>query len=312
VSGIVGTGPLVEPLIDRLLTDAVPAMAGRGTTAAVWEAVTAHRGHHRAWYGDLLGPLRVPASSVAEFVAALRPGDDSVRIVLAAERDDRAPDDGPGTPSNHPLEALRRARSLLLDNHRVELVGIEVPLADFLTPPDADEVPPPDAVRQATRRALEWLDFSVTAWLRVEAVPGWVPAFDILAEDAAENVALLLPRPAWAAEPAATATVLHALSERKLPFAVVGGVDRLVTHANGFGLLNVLCAVRGEVAGAGVDEVASVLAQTSLEPLAATARRITPAEAAAVRDLLPWIHAGGVRDVVEALELAGLIAPDAA
>jgi hypothetical protein len=310
--GGLDTGPVVEPLLDGLLLDAVPSLSGDGAGPGdVALAVAAHREHRRAWYGDLLGPLRVPASAVEAFIYALRPGDDSIRIVLTAERDDRAPFDGPCAPSNHPLTQVRRARAQVLDNHRVELTGIELALADFLIG-DEDGVPAPGAVRDATRRALDALDFTVPAWLTVEAVPSWVPAFDVLAEDAAESVALRLPKPAWAPEPGLTASVLHALSERDLPFAVVGGVEGLSTTANGFGLLNLLTAVRAETTGVATDEVATGLAEPSLERLASAARAVTPAEAAAVRDLLQSVSPDSVRDVVDALELEGLIAPDAA
>jgi hypothetical protein len=285
-------------LLDGLLLDVIPAT---GTAAAV----QAHRDHRRAWYGDLLGPLRVPASAIEGFIYALEPGDE-LRVMLTADRDGES-DDEPGVGAN-PLELLRRARAQVLDNHRIELVGVELPLADFLVT-DPDRVPAPGAFEDATRRALDWLDFSVPAWLTVEAVPSWTPAFDVLAEDAAENVGLVLPHPAWTPEPTATATVLHDLVRRELPFAIVGGVGGLASTPEAVGLLNVLTAVRGLMTGEPVEAIATLLAERDAGPLVAAVSRLTPAEAKTVRDFLPTVSAPVVATVT-ALEKAGLIIPE--
>jgi hypothetical protein len=288
---------LTEALFDGLLLDTV------NTTGAA-EATAAHREHRQAWYGDLLGPARVTASAIEAFIYALRPGDE-LRVVLTVDRDDET--DAHTHPSD-PLDGLRRARAQVLDNHRIELVGIELPLADFLVadPRSADRVPAPSAFREATERALDRLDFSVPAWLTVEAVPSWTPAFDVLVEDAAENVGLILPHPAWTPEPTATAQALVDLVHRDLPFAVVAGVSGLASSGEAVGLLNVLVAVRGLMIGEPVEAIATVLAERDAGPLISAVSRLTPAEAATIRRFLPTVAAPITATIAE-LEKAGLI-----
>ena len=293
-AGHFGTGPVVEPLLDDLLSDfvpAVPTVAGAPSEAgagAVALAVAVHRDHHAAWYGDLIGPLRVPASATTAVLAALRPGDHAQPIVLT-----------PDPAADDLLGRLRTARSLLLDNHRVELVGIELPFAAA------------DSAADAARRALDALDFTVPAWFMVKAEPGWEPAFDVLAQDGAESVALYLPQPS-AGVFSGVAGVLRALIDRELPYAVTDGIAGLVTTDAGHGLLNLLCATRAALNGAETAELATILAETETAPLAAAARRMSEADAAIVRAFLPTISGPSIRDLVDALEAEGLIEPDAA
>ena len=54
-------GVSVPPLLRGLCDDA--AVFPPGNTP-LGEAVTAHRAHHDAWYGDLVGPFVVPAGSI--------------------------------------------------------------------------------------------------------------------------------------------------------------------------------------------------------------------------------------------------------
>jgi hypothetical protein len=294
-AGHLGTGPVVEPLLDDLLSDlvppvrdvaGVPAETGAGPVA---QALAAHREHHAAWYGDLIGPLRVPASATGSLLAALRPGDHALPIVLT-----------PDPASDDLLGRLRAARTLLLDNHRVELVGVELPFAAA------------DSAADAARLALDALDFTVPAWFMVRAEPGWEPAFDVLAQDGAESVALYLPAPDSPKIVTGVAAVLRALIDRELPYAVTDGLAGLVSTPGGHGLLNLLCATRAALNGAETPELATILAETEIAPLASVARRMSEADAAIVRAFLPTVSVPSIRDLVEALEAAGLIEPDAA
>jgi hypothetical protein len=295
-AALAGTGPVVEPLLDDLLSDLVPAVPvavpgmplGAGV-APVARALAEHRDHHRAWYGDLIGPLRVPASATEALLGALLPGDHALPIVLT-----------PDPASDNLLANLRTARALLLDNHRVELVGIELPFAAA------------DSAADAARLALDALDFTVPAWFMVKAEPGWEPAFDVLAQDGAESVALYLPRPSSAAVFDGVAAVLRALIDRELPYAVTDGISGLVSTPNGHGLLNLLCATRAALNGAEADELAAVLAEPSPDPLASAARRMSEADAAIVRAFLPTVSGPSIRELVDELVVEGLIAPDAA
>jgi hypothetical protein len=318
-AGHPGTGPVVDPLLDDLLTDAVPfvptgpddnAEGGAGkpdpeAARAVGRALAEHRDHRRAWYGDLVGSIRVPASATSSFVAALQSGDHRLPIVLT-----------PDPTSKDPVGDLRAARYLLLDNHRVELTGVELPFS--VAPAGAYHGDPGPARAEAARKALDELDFSVAAWFMAPAVPGWEPAFDVLAQDGAESVALFLPPPQSPAVVAGVAGVVRYLIDRELPFAAAGGVHGLATNERGYGLLNVLGTVRAALNGADADELAAILAfpagaaEGGIEPLAAAARRMSEADAATVRAFLPAIGCPSIRDLIEALQSEGLIAPEAA
>jgi hypothetical protein len=293
-AGHPGIGPVVEPLLDDLLSDFVPAVPSVGEVSdlaagAVARALAEHREHRAAWYGDLIGPLRVPASATVSLLGSLRPGDHALPITLT-----------PDPASDDLLTSLRAARALLLDNHRVELVGVELPFAAA------------DSAANAARRALDALDFTVPAWFMVKAEPGWEPAFDVLAQDGAESVALYLPEPSGPEIFTGIAAVLRALIDRELPYAVTDGITGLVATVAGHGLLNLLCATRAALNGAETPELAAILAESEITPLAAAARRMSEADAAIVRAFLPMISAPSIRELVEDLEAADLIEPDAA
>jgi hypothetical protein len=288
-AGLSGSGPVVEPLLDDLLSGTVPAVPAGWPSAPIEQALTEHRDHRQAWYGDLIGPLRVPASATEALLGSLLPGDHALPIVLIPDAD-----------SEDLLGRLRVARSALLDNHRVELVGVELPFADA------------DSVADAARRTLDALDFTVPAWFMVPAGPGWEPAFDVLAQDGAESVALHLPEPRSMDVFDSVAVVLRALIDRELPYAVTHGIGGLVSTPAGHGLLNLLCATRAALNGAGTAELSTILAEPSPDPLASAARRMSEADAAIVRAFLPAVSVPSVRELVEALELEGLISPDAA
>lgn len=280
-----GTGPVVEPLLDGLLVDTV-----RGTdTQDVEQALAAHRDHRRAWYGDLIGPLRVPVPATEQVIYALHPLDAGLPVVLVAEPT--------GDDDLALLESLRRARFQLLDNHRVELTAVELPFAGEAAGPVADRA----------RSMLDSLDFTVPAWFSVPAEPGWEAAFDVLAADGAENVALHLTGTAEA-----TAAAVRALIDRDLAFAVTTGLSGLVTDSAGFGVLNLLCATRAALNGAEAAQMAAVLAQTDVAPLAAAVRRMSEADAATARAFLPVLAPPSIRRTIRELQAEGLIEPEAA
>jgi hypothetical protein len=288
-----GTGPVVEPLLDGLLADVVRTdEAGRYTRAAADESLVAHRDHRRAWYGDLVGALRVPVPATEDVIYALHASDAGLPLVLVAG----AAPDGDDMAL---LEELRRARFQLLDNHRVELTGVELPLAGPGAGSPADRA----------RIMLDSLDFTVPAWFSCPAEPGWEEAFGVLAEDGAESVALALPGPSGAA---GLAAAMRVLIDRDLPYALTSGLSGLVTDEAGFGLLNALGATRAALNGAEADEMAVILAETRIEPLASAVRRMSEADAATVRAFLPVLVPPSIRETIAALEGEGLIEPDAA
>jgi hypothetical protein len=299
-----GSGPVVETLVDGLLADPVPlpppGPGGHepdgGTVAIerphVADALATHRDHRASWYGDLLGPLRVPTPAVADVAAGLVARDHGMPVTLVPP---------PGSPD--PLAELHAARALLIDDDRVQVTGVELPLPRAAEP------------ALAARAALAALNVSVPAWFVVPPDTAWLPALDVLAEDGAESVALHLggagaggPGDGWTG----AAAVLRRAVDLDVAVAVTGGGLPVVTDDSGCGLLNLLGAVRAALNGADVAEVAAVLAATTPEPLAAAARRMSDADAAVVRAFLPVVTCPSIRSVVEDLESLGLIAPDAA
>jgi hypothetical protein len=299
-------GPLAESLLDGLLAGVLPEPPG--PLDAVARAVQAHRDHRRSWYGDLIGPLGVPAACAVQLVDALRPTDHALPMVLL----------GPWSPQETALrtgvrvaqqdldELMRAARAQLLDDDRIALTGVELGLAQAPSPALAAEL------------TLAELDVAAPGWLRVPADARWVDALDVIAADGAEHVALVLPN---RAEDGADgnqhlATLIVAVVARGLRFCLVDppgglGID-LVTSGSAYGLLNLLCAVHEAVDGAEPAQVAAVLAQARPEELTRAARALSPGNAAGVRRLLDRVACASVRALVTDLEATGLIAPDVA
>ncbi len=264
-----GGGPAVPALFDGLLLAAGTVQAARETA--------------RAWYADLAGPLLVPATSTAGVQEQLGPADHGLRVVLVAEP---APGDPPG------LLGLREARNLLLDDDRLELTGVHVPL------------PAGDA-----EGLLAELDFSVPAWVEVPAAAGWEPALAALAADGAENLGLRLPPDAAAPGPDAervagqVAEIVRRAVDLDLTLRVTGAGGGAATTVQ---VLAALCAVRAALNGAEAAGIAAVLAERRTAPLAAALRRMSDADAAVARAFLDGVvvpHAGQVAHDLAALGL---------
>jgi hypothetical protein len=296
-------GTLVEGLLDGLLADFVPEPPGPLDFVA--RALEAHREHARAWYGDLIGPLGVPAVTTPQLVDALRPSDHAMRMVLL------------GPWGEAPEEWMRGARAQLLDDDRIELAGVEFGMAVASSPAGAAE------------KTLAGLDVSGPAWLRVPADPGWIEALDVIAQDGAERVALILPDVAEDSAHSRLAAMIQSLVSRNLSFCLVGApgaipID-LVTSDSAYGLLNLLCAAGRAVEAAAVGDLAAIgdnaarlahlaglLGQTDSETIIEESRRIGAEGAGAIRSRLERISCGSVRALVGDLERAGLIVPDVA
>jgi hypothetical protein len=262
-----GAGRVVDPLLEGLLI--APATAA------------ARREQARAWYAHLLGPWLVPAPAVPVLLAELTPGDVAVRVALAAEP---APVDPAG------VLGLRDARNRLLDDDRLELTAVHVPL-----PAGGDP-------ESALRALLADLDFTVPAWVEIPPVPGWERAVETLVADGAERLALRLPAPGEDA--AAAAAVLRLAVDRDLSLRAIGAGP-----ASAVGALVALCAVRAALNGAEAPELAAVLAEQTPTPLAAALRRMSEADAAVARVFLDGVVVESVQPVVDALAGWGLTGP---
>jgi hypothetical protein len=256
-----GTGTVVAPLVEGLLLG--PASVPR------------HREDRAAWYADLIGPLLVPASRVADLQEQLTSGDVGVRVILTAEP-------APGDPAG--LLTLREARDRLLDDDRLELTGVHVPL-----PPGT---PAPDLLAE--------LDFTVPAWVEVPAAAGWQEALAALAADGAERLALRLP--AERQGTGGAAAMLRQAVDSDLSLRITGAVP---TPA----VLAALGAVRAALNGAEAPEIAVILAERKTAPLAAALRRMSDADAAVARVFLDAVVVPDARDAVTDLVALGLVSP---
>lgn len=225
-------------------------------------------------HGDLLGPLVVRASALEGFRDRLPANAHALRVHLLADPDDAR--DG--------LATVREARNGLFDDDRVEVVGVQLAL-----PPGV----PPAAAAHAL---LDALDFTAPAWLEVPLTDGWQDALDVVAQDGTENVAVDL-----SADTAGLAAFVRRCADLGLAFRVGGRTpDGLASAVSGaspgepHGVLNLLCAVRATLAGAGPQEVAAVLRSTDTVALASALQATGPADAVAVRALLAAVD---VQDV---------------
>jgi hypothetical protein len=255
-----GEGPVVAPLVEALLV--APASPDRA------------RQQRAAWYADLLGPLLVPASALTSLQEGLTAGDVAVRVVLAAEP-------GPGDPAG--LLPLREARNRLLDDDRLELTDVFVPLSPGTAAPDL----------------LAELDFTVPAWVEVPPAAGWPDALAALAADGAERLALRLPGQGKDTE--GVAAMLREAVDADLSMRITGA------YATS-GVLRALCAMRAALNGAEAPEIAAILAERATAPLAAALRRMSEADAAVARVFLDAVVVEDVRAAVDDLVALGLVA----
>ncbi len=269
-----GESPVVMELLEALLDDAGP--------------LATHRAHRGAWYADLLSTLLVPAAAIDDVVAGLEPSDHARPVLLTAG-------DDPAVPAEVSRQHVRAARDLLAEDDRVEVVGVR------LAVPIGPRV-------EATSHLLHALDFSVPAWIEVSPLSGWQDVLRVIAADGAENLTLLLD----GASAEAAAGVLHTAVDEGLSFRLGGSALPAVTGAEGagYGWLNVLCAVRAALDGAGPAALAQILLTTQAAPITAELRRMGIAQAAAARELLVAVEIADVAEAAGELERLGLLTRD--
>ena len=247
--------PLVVPaLFARLVDDAAVFPPGN---APLPEAVTAHLVHRTAWYASLVGPLMVPASTVA-----------------AGELDPLLTPDAFPTASPPPLAfgivgdtgiAGAVAAASSLPSATARLSQIEVAVAKR----GEDPLPGLSELIAAT---AQWPDVDVYA--EIPLTWGLLGALDVVAQARAKGhrIAPKFRTGGLAAElfptPMELAAVICACRDRSLPFKLTAGLHRAIRHNDPetafthHGFLNVLAATMVAAAGAEVVEVAERLATT--------------------------------------------------
>ncbi|MET8833729.1 hypothetical protein ABZV78_07420 [Micromonospora sp. NPDC004540] len=234
----------VPRLLAGLVDDAAVFPPG---SAALPDAVTAHRQHRAGWYADLVGPLLLPASTLPDLPDLLAP-----EATLAV-----------GVIGDVPVGRLETA--LAEADARLAVRQVEAPVAK------RGEDPQPglaDLVKLAERLG------GTTVYAEIPLTFGLMGALDALAEARAGGlpVAAKFRTGGLAAElfptPVELAAVICACRDRELPFKLTAGLHHAIRHRDpetGFthhGFVNVLAATLAATGGAEVDGVAELLAAT--------------------------------------------------
>ena len=279
-------------LLHRLVDDAAVFPPGNASLA---DAVSGHAVHRSAWYADCVGPLLVPAASVADLVHVLDAPDavasataaQPLAIVLVAR-----PGAAPGTTT--------AALDALSGEPRVRVVGAELAwqegwrglgLGDL---PLALEVPRGDdsTVAVADVHTARGEGRPVVAKFRTGPTPTWP----------------------WPDE-AELAGFLGLCAQLGVPFKLTGGLHHAVRGRyavdgipeENHGVLDVLVATSAALAGASAPELAALLAVRDVTALADLVTAWPDATADAVRQAFTAYGCCTVTDPVGELVDLGLL-----
>jgi hypothetical protein len=271
--------PAERVLFQRLFDDAAVFPPG---LAPLPRAVSEHVERRKAPWADLVGPLLLPASAVEELLALERPERLEVAVI--------------GRPGTDPA-VVTQAVDRLGDDASIVLAGVEIGWSEGWQ----------EALHRGVPLSLE--------------VPAGVEPRRALAEIAASadertQVQAKFRTGATATTPAPTpaglATFLRACIDAELSFKLTGGLHHAFTHTTAegedqSGFLNVLCAVRWALNGAGVDELESLLTQRDPLPVMEMVTRMSGADASVVRAFFTSYGCCGVMDPIGDLSALGLI-----
>jgi hypothetical protein len=274
----------VPRLFARLVDDS--AFLAGGPLA---DAVAGHRAHRDAWYADLIGPLMLPSSALAELPAVLGGGAPLPVGVVA--------DAGPEALA----QAVRAAAA------HVEIAQVEAAVAKR----GEDPQPGLRLLLDLVRRLRP-----VPGYAEIPLTWGLLAALDTLAAARADGlpVSVKFRTGGLAAElfptPVELAAVICACRDRALRFKLTAGLHHAVRYTDpetGFvhhGFLNVLVATVAAARGAEVAEVAEILAATDPVPLIEPARSLR----AEARPLWDGFGASDVTEPLVDLRQLGLLA----
>ncbi|MDG4794311.1 hypothetical protein [Micromonospora sp. WMMD1082] len=235
-------------LVAGLVDDAAVFPPG---SASLPDAVAAHRRHRAAWYAELVGPLLLPVSRLAE-LALLLGADERIAV---------------GAIGDVPLGQLGKA--CVEADPRIEIRQVEAAVARR----GEDPLPGTAELVELGRTA------GSTVYAEIPLTFGLMSALDALAAARASGVpvAAKFRTGGLAAElfpsPAELAAVIGACRDRQVPFKLTAGLHHAVRHVDpetgfthhGFG--NVLAATLAAADGAAVDAVAELLTVRDERPL---------------------------------------------
>ncbi|WP_112601549.1 hypothetical protein [Micromonospora noduli] len=243
----------VPALLHGLVDDAAVFPPG---SAALHDALAAHRQHRAAWYADLVGPLLIPASDVAagELSGLVDPGEGLVVGVIG--------DTG--------IASLPFALSFLAPDG-VTARQVEVAVAK------RGEDPLPGIAELL--RLTDELPGVEAVYAELPLTFGLMGALDALVAARADGapIAAKFRTGGLAAElfptPTELAAVICACRDRGLPFKLTAGLHQAIRHLDpetGFthhGYANVLAATLAAADGDGVRSVAELLTVVDPRPL---------------------------------------------
>ncbi|MFF0821360.1 hypothetical protein ACFYUR_13335 [Micromonospora haikouensis] len=275
----------VPHLLAGLVDDAAVFPPG---SAALPDALAAHRRHRDSWYADLVGPLLVPASAVVS-------GELAATLAGGPGRSAGAPG-GPADPAALGGDSAggRLVVGLIGDTG---IDGLPAALAALPAGVTARQVEVAVAKRGedplpglTALLGLAGRSGGVDVHAELPLTFGLMGALDAVAAARADGVpvAAKFRTGGLAAElfptPVELAAVICACRDRALPFKLTAGLHHAVRHRDpetgfthhGFG--NVLAATLAAADGAEVDEVAAVLATTDPVPLVERARAARAAD----------------------------------
>ncbi|MFF5174037.1 hypothetical protein ACFY3U_15525 [Micromonospora sp. NPDC000089] len=249
----------VPRLLTGLVDDAAVFPPG---SASMPDAVAAHRIHRAAWYADLVGPLLLPASRLAE-LAGLLAHDERIAV---------------GVIGDLPLDEL--AKACAVADERIRIRQVEAAVGKR----GEDPLPGVATLVELARAGLDRPGGRIDWYAEIPLTFGLTAALDAVAAARAAGlpIAAKFRTGGLAAElfptPTELAAVICACRDRDLPFKLTAGLHHAVRHLDpetgfthhGFG--NVLAAVLAAVRDDDAVEVAVPLAVTNPSSLAERVR----------------------------------------
>ncbi|WP_076467054.1 hypothetical protein [Micromonospora avicenniae] len=248
----------VPALLDGLVDDAAVFPPG---SAALPDAVAAHRRHRDAWYAGLVGPLLVPASKLPELPALLA-ADERIAV---------------GVIADVPIGRLDGMRAGV--DRRIRVRQVEAAVARRGEDPQPGLAELVDLVRRERDTASGDDGQGLDVFAEIPLTFGLMGALDRLAAIRAEGlpIAAKFRTGGLAAElfptPIELAAVICGCRDRALPFKLTAGLHNALRHLEPetglvhHGFVNVLAATLAAAQGAGLEQVAELLTVTDPRPL---------------------------------------------
>lgn len=278
-------------LFTRLVDDAAMFPPGN---APLERAVTEHLGHRTAAYGELVGPLLVPAARVPDLVELVAAQPDSTPLEI-------------GVIASDGFEPARTALRQATASGRLEVVAVELPLASV------------DDLAQAWfdlgggHRAV-WWEVDRAGYPR-EQLGRLAGAARTCGPGGAKLRTGGLDAAAFPPEAELGAFLRHTV-DVEVTFKLTAGLHHAVRStdpASGreqHGVLNILCALKAALNGAEGEELEELLAERDPAPLVSRTHAMSETDASVMRAFWASFGCCGVTDPIDELTDLGLLRLD--